>query len=373
MQHIYANYDLYFIRNYDEILSRITEVFSEWIKIVTKRKSPGLLQEAKKYANSSILFIYDTYKSSLLHKDKDLSELLKHTLGALVPTIDKLDLVAPMLQFLEDLKLDDAYSKDAIKVLDNFYQQLAENKQTQIEYIQKNKKQYDLVDTEYVELSGKSKTLLNALQRVSLKKYWSYTNTGKSPNLTRLATKKPAFSFSQDAKNSQVATFIVASNGHNLKNELTKIFTDFINNQANNAKIQQRYADYNGSIDIEKLSEKATTVVSSFIASVFQSCANDCTILFDDNTGIGDMRVARLHIGHLQVDSNIYSFEEYATLYLNCNNVILYESSIINSEPDIEILRNNFNKSTGLLLTTDFLSSCFEEYLETINWSKLLK
>jgi hypothetical protein len=373
MEHIYKNFNVYFRQNPDEIFANIIKVFVFWLKEANKRSSDILLEKAKKYIIPCILSMYEVYTSLVLPEDKNFSKSFKDIFVAIAALINELGLVALMLPLLEDLKLEDSCSENVIEILDNFYQQLAENKQTQIEYIQKNKTEYDLVYPKYIELSGHSKTLLARLKRVSLKKYWSYTNMGKSPNLTRLATKKPAFPFNQDAKNSQVATFIVASNSYNLQNELTKIFTDFINNQDNNAKIQQRYADYNGSIDIEKLSEKATTVVSSFIASVFQSCANDCTILFDDSTGIGDSFSTKLTAGHLQIDPNIYSFEEYATLYLNCNHLILEQKRSINSEPDIEMLRKKFHKSTGLLLNTDFLSSCFEEYLETINWSKLLK
>ena len=138
-----------------------------------------MLTEAKKYITKCILALYAVYTmQSSLQEYENTRKLAKVTLGNCLPLIKGLAIVMPLLAVLEDLKLDDYYYKDVTEILDNFYQHLAENQQGQIEYIQNNKATYELVDATYLELSGNSKTLLNTLQRVSLKKYWSYTNMG---------------------------------------------------------------------------------------------------------------------------------------------------------------------------------------------------
>ena len=278
---------------------------------------------------------------------------IKSISSACLSLIEDNKLIVTYLLFaLENLTQDDKYQQRVQKILDNHYsgfkQYLFLEKLQETPFYHHHKSTDD-----NTVVTIKSKIITNILRETNIKTDWSYSSTGKSPSVNRLATRKPAFPISQNQQ----------AQGKNIYFYLGMVET----------YKELCYVIYNKTTTPMQLSKFLNFVFTPFINWLFKQIPiTKLNILIDINRGDDFPDNSKNNeksliyppdysVRYIKGNKTTYTYSFCVNLF--CYSCFSSLETVIKYDLNENRVKQVFGDSAALI-TQDIITACFKEYLD---------
>nr|MDT0251879.1 transglutaminase domain-containing protein [Endozoicomonas sp.] len=265
--------------------------------------------------------------------------------------------ICAVLPFLEQLTQHPDYGLRANRLLDSFYQTLTQPREWQGGMTNKRSKPVE-------NIGGQSKTLLRELMQVTVDQGWSQFNTGKLPNVERLVQKQPAFPVSTEGKQARPVFF--SNLGVTDDFNADKEFLVFIMDKKSQEKIPalKALADKIKKQELSEFDPIQLHIKAAFFDWLSMQCSTQTRLIL----------VPRKQFVSSEVAAGCYPWPHHPngikTMLKDCFCYRSGDSDGVILNPDR--IKKAFNSPSALVITPVLLSIAYREYLETMDWSKLL-
>ena len=274
-----------------------------------------------------------------------------------------------LLPLLEQLTQDASWGEQAEALLDDFYQQLTQPGQWQFP-----EELLTFSPSEINDWQGESRTLLATLNQTVVENEWSLVSTGRPPNIERMAQKQAAFPVSQEGHGVRPVFFSLPFLDPGTKEQLDGIFDDFVKDRTVQDKIpgmKELAAQEN-----EYFYNKKKVVLVAFLTWLFrQDTQKTWRCLVCEAVSFGDIkRKIRAPLpGCYPAFPQIKLTPEFLGKFLQVTGLGYVHIGTKKTALNPERVKKAFGEPSALVIRPDLLGPAYREYLETMNWSLLLK
>ncbi len=361
-----------------ELDQALPDLFLSWQQQVEEKRNDQRFDEW--YLKLQILGLNFLLKIHNLWESGALSEpryrtMVGRCLGLIKQGIPPAGTVLPLL---EQLAQDASRGEQAETMLNDFYQQLTQPRQWTF-----SEESLTVEPSEIIDLQGKSKTLLTALHQTSVGNEWSRVSSGKPPSIERMAQKQAAFPVSQEGQKARPVFYSLPFTGTYTRvktvQQLKDVFDAFVNDQTVQNKIpgMKELADLDNSDQFHIrlfYTRKQNITLRAFLTwLVRQDTQKTWRCLVNEKIKTPIKIIAPLP-GCYPLIPQMKSAPELQATILKLSGCI-GNSVTDGKNPALnpERVKKAFGEPSALVITPDLLCTAYREYLETMDWSSLLK
>jgi MoxR-like ATPase len=334
-------------KDFYKYVNSTTDIFSEVLPNIFRK----LITAEYDTTKFIYLFFACTYKQ--FQQGKIPGKTAKSILCTCLPLLeDNVLYTSSLLGVVEYLAKDEQYKNRAEKILTKYYSDF----KTAITLDTKdiNAEKFLKVDESanaITRIPYKSQTLARLLKQTTIKTDWSYTSTSKPPKINRLALRKPAFPINTNQQNNEVNVYVQLVSGEYYSYLCSTIFDNV--KQVNPNK-------FNNITNF-------TPFFYSFIIWLFEQLSDfKLNFLLDNNRTDHRLGLSGDSIGYITYDNTRFNNYFYVDIFKNSlqeHDYIIGKSGTLFSDLNPNRIKQVFGNS-AVVITTDVIEECFEEFLE---------
>jgi hypothetical protein len=334
-----------FNSNFHQYINSTTVDFSENLPkilnniIIIIEKNKGFTHALTEFIYLFFAYTYTQFQQQKIPHDKARSILI-----TCLPLLENNTLTTgSLLNIVEYLTKDKQYGNRAEIILNKYYSKLNN-------IINVSEDEGILINTTDSDLSH-PQILDKFLNPVSIKTNWSYTSTGKSPNINRLATKKPAFPVTKKHQSKQKNIYVYLGEMKSYKDLCADIFDNAKNLNPDNFV----------NIDIyHKVFKNFLTWIFRYMSTFNLNC------IIDENTNSKhrQLLIHSTNSGYIKVNQNMLNINMLSRASHKYATPIASNKTLV-SELNPSRIKQVFGDS-AILITPDIITECFKEYLDLI-------
>ncbi len=349
-----------------ELDQALPDIFLSWQRQVEEMRNDEYFDERyKKLKNNVLRFLlktHDLWESGALSEPR-YKTAVGRCLGLIKQGIPPAGAVLPLL---EQLAQDASWGEQSEALLDDFYQQLTQPGEWMF-----SEKSLRLKPPEINDLQGKSKTLRTVLHQTSVGKEWSWISSGKPPSIERMAKKQATFPVSQENQKARPVFYSLPFTQTKAGGALGDIFNVFVNDPMVQNKIpgMKELAE-------QKSYEIRHAILSAFLTWLFrQDTQKTWRCLVNESTE-GKFKEMKAPLpGCYPALSQTQFAPEFQAEFFQTSTANLGGPHTYTRNPALnpERVKKAFGEPSALVITPDLLCTAYQEYLESMDWSLLLK
>ena len=353
-----------------ELDQALPVMFLSWQQQVEEACSdPHIDYYRSKLIDSVLSFLLRTYglwEAGKLSETRCIS-VTSRCLGLIKQGIPPAGTVLPLL---EQLAQNPEWRMEAETILENFYQQLTQPRQ----WILPEIKESDIEKPEETmkDLQGHSRTLQTALKQSMIETEWSWGSGSHPPNVQRMAQKKAPFPVTDEGYKTRPVFISLPIVKTKTDQKLDDIFKAFVNDPTEQDKIPylQRLLDMKNSDQQYFTNNYYTNIVNvkySFLHWLLKQGRQETWHPLVREQAHFTNSCTKLPPGCYPPLPNNGSVE------LLVPSIDGYFNGFKNPDLNPKRVKKAFGEPSALVITDDLLCTAYREYLQTMDWSQLLK
>ena len=331
------------------------EILANWHRLARAETHPvkqaEMLERLRDEALEVIASVHCEWIGGKKQDSDDYVDTLKQCLPLIRGGVAPVGLLLPVLESLTSDRLGGA---EAEQLLTDHYQQLTRPQTWPADLRQRLEQK---PPEPYPDPGGYSRTLTRALQQTTIDRQWSAVATGASPNLERMASRRPAFPLFREKLSERPVFFCLPFGLTVCEHLFSSVTYDFFHNKP----------ELSASLEVG--ARKAAKTL--FFSWLLQQDSKREWRSLCNHTQSEEQQIIGGCYPSIRLLNSCTNVCGSFVLGTKLNYIAMLINNISNLNP--ERVKKAFDEPDALVLTGDFLAICFREYLETMDYDKFMK